>query len=69
MIALHAAVEAALGKLGFRKEHRRFEPHLTLGRVRSGGPAVASSVNCSASRPIFRPARATSASWWSSPAN
>ncbi len=42
MIALHASVEAALGKLGFRKEHRRFEPHLTLGRVRSGGPAVAS---------------------------
>ena len=41
MIALHASVEAALGKLGFRKEHRRFEPHLTLGRVRSGGPAVA----------------------------
>ena len=40
MIALHDAVEAALGKLGFRKEHRRFEPHLTLGRVRSGGPAV-----------------------------
>jgi 2'-5' RNA ligase len=41
MIALHAAVEAALSQLGFRKEHRRFEPHLTLGRVRSGGPAVA----------------------------
>jgi 2'-5' RNA ligase len=41
MIALHDAVEAALCKLGFRKEHRRFEPHLTLGRVRSGGPAVA----------------------------
>ncbi len=40
MIALHAAVEAALSKLGFRKEHRRFEPHLTLGRARSGGPAV-----------------------------
>jgi 2'-5' RNA ligase len=41
MIALHDAVETALGKLGFRKEHRRFEPHLTLGRVRSGGPGVA----------------------------
>ncbi len=40
MIALHGAVEAALSKLGFRKEHRRFEPHLTLGRARSGGPAV-----------------------------
>ena len=39
MIALHGALEAL--KLGFRKEHRRFTPHLTLGRVRSSGPAVA----------------------------
>ena len=41
MIALHAALEKPLQKLGFRKEHRRFTPHLTLGRVRSSGPAVA----------------------------
>ncbi len=41
MIALHDHVEAALAKLGFRKEHRRFHPHLTLGRVRRDGPAVA----------------------------
>ena len=40
MIALHGALERALGKFGFRKEHRRFTPHLTLGRVRSSGPAV-----------------------------
>jgi 2'-5' RNA ligase len=40
MIALHAAVEKPLAKLGFRKDNRRFTPHLTLGRVRSGGPAV-----------------------------
>jgi 2'-5' RNA ligase len=40
MIALHGALEAALAKLGFRKEHRRFTPHLTLGRVRTSGPAV-----------------------------
>jgi 2'-5' RNA ligase len=41
MIALHGTLEKALKKLGFRQEHRRFTPHLTLGRVRSGGPAVA----------------------------
>jgi 2'-5' RNA ligase len=41
MIALQAAVDKALRKLGFPKEHRRFEPHLTIGRVRGGGPAVA----------------------------
>jgi len=40
MIALHDHVDAALGKLGFRKEHRRFHPHLTIGRVRRGGPGV-----------------------------
>jgi 2'-5' RNA ligase len=32
--ALHSSVEAAVAKLGFRPEHRRFTPHLTLGRVR-----------------------------------
>lgn len=41
MVALHGHVEAALGKLGFRKEHRRFHPHFTIGRLRRGGPAVA----------------------------
>jgi 2'-5' RNA ligase len=41
MVALHGQVEAALAKLGFREEQRRFHPHLTLGRVRGGGPAVA----------------------------
>ncbi len=33
-VALHDAVEDALHHLGFRREHRRFRPHLTLGRVR-----------------------------------
>lgn len=36
MIQLHAAVEEALGDLGFRQEQRRFRPHITLGRVRGG---------------------------------
>jgi RNA 2',3'-cyclic 3'-phosphodiesterase len=34
LIALHAAVEGKLAKLGFRAEQRRFRPHITLGRVR-----------------------------------
>jgi len=41
MVALHDAVEAPLAKLGFRREHRRFHPHVTLGRVRRGGPGLA----------------------------
>ena len=40
MIELHKHVENALAKLGYRKEHRRFHPHLTVGRVRRGGPGV-----------------------------
>ena len=32
---LHAAIEDALKReMGFAKEHRRFHPHLTLGRLR-----------------------------------
>jgi 2'-5' RNA ligase len=38
--ALAERVESALAKLGFRKESRRFHPHLTVGRVRRGGPGV-----------------------------
>ncbi len=34
MVALHAALEAELHKVGFRREGRQFVPHLTLGRVR-----------------------------------
>jgi 2'-5' RNA ligase len=33
---LHKAVENALQKLGIKKEGRKFSPHLTLGRVKSG---------------------------------
>ena len=41
MTALHDRVETELAKLGFRKEHRRFQTHLTIGRVRGGGPGIA----------------------------
>ena len=37
IIALHDAIDAELHKAGYPKEARRFHPHLTLGRVRSGG--------------------------------
>ena len=36
--SLHDRVEDALAELGYRKEHRRFQVHLTIGRVRGGGP-------------------------------
>jgi 2'-5' RNA ligase len=46
MVALAAVVEDALAKVGYRPEARRFEPHLTIGRVRSGRnvPALADLV-------------------------
>lgn len=34
---LHASVERRLQKLGFRRDGRRFQAHLTLGRVHRGG--------------------------------
>ncbi len=40
MVALHDEIADALAELGFAKEHRRYHPHLTIGRVRRGGPAV-----------------------------
>jgi len=41
MVALHGKIEEPLRKLGFRPEHRRYESHLTIGRVRRGGPGLA----------------------------
>lgn len=38
---LHDCLEQALAPLGFRREPRRFHPHLTLGRVRSVPPGGA----------------------------
>lgn len=41
LIDLNQRIEPPLEKLGFRREARRYEPHLTIGRVRRGGPGVA----------------------------
>ena len=38
---LQTAVERALAKRGFPKEGRAFHPHLTIGRMRQGGPTMA----------------------------
>lgn len=38
MSTLAEAIEQSLMPLGFAPEHRRFTPHLTLGRVREGSP-------------------------------
>ncbi|NLF09654.1 MAG: RNA 2',3'-cyclic phosphodiesterase [Pirellulaceae bacterium] len=36
MVELHDRIEVRLAALGFREEHRRFQPHLTIGRARGG---------------------------------
>jgi 2'-5' RNA ligase len=41
LVRLAEAVESEATRIGFRREGRRFEPHLTIGRVRSGGPEQA----------------------------
>ncbi|MBM3998457.1 MAG: RNA 2',3'-cyclic phosphodiesterase [Planctomycetes bacterium] len=42
LVGLQAVVAQALGEIGFRGEARRFEPHVTLGRIRRGpGPELA----------------------------
>ncbi len=35
IVALHRSIEKALMPMGFRREQRRFVPHVTIGRVRS----------------------------------
>lgn len=41
LIRLQTAIERALAKRGFPKEQRDFQPHLTIGRIRESGPAMA----------------------------
>jgi 2'-5' RNA ligase len=41
LVAVQKRVQKALKKLGFRPEDRPFSPHLTIGRVREGGPELA----------------------------
>jgi 2'-5' RNA ligase len=36
---LQRSIDDAMRRLGFPSEHRRFRPHLTIGRVRQGGPS------------------------------
>lgn len=40
LAGLAAAIEKSLAELGYPPEARGFHPHLTLGRVRGGGPAL-----------------------------
>jgi 2'-5' RNA ligase len=39
IVALHDAIQKKLDRLGYRGEHRRFVPHLTLGRAGRHGPS------------------------------
>jgi 2'-5' RNA ligase len=39
MCRLHDELETPLLELGYRREERRFTPHITLGRVRGNRPA------------------------------
>jgi RNA 2',3'-cyclic 3'-phosphodiesterase len=41
MIVLHDGIEAELAKLHYREEHRRFQTHVTIGRVRGEGIGIA----------------------------
>jgi 2'-5' RNA ligase len=59
--ALAAAVDRALGSVGFPAEDRSFTPHVTLGRVRDGrrDPGLAGALAAAAAEPfgVLRVAR------------
>lgn len=54
MTALQASIEASLADLGFRRDYRRYMPHLTIGRVGSGSanPALTDRLAKLADEPI-----------------
>ncbi|GIW79811.1 MAG: RNA 2',3'-cyclic phosphodiesterase [Gemmatales bacterium] len=39
LCALHDELEIPMQDLGYRREERRYTPHITLGRIRNKGPA------------------------------
>ena len=36
LVSVFEELDGKLSRLGFKQEHRRFQPHLTIGRVRTG---------------------------------
>src|SRR5207237_8784321 len=40
LCALHDELEGPLQELGYRREERRYTPHITLGRVKSDRPTA-----------------------------
>jgi len=40
LVRLQAAIDKAVAKIGFPRDGRKYKPHLTLGRVRGGGPGI-----------------------------
>ena len=56
--SLQARIEDELYAIGFRRERRRYTPHLTIGRVREGGAAQRALADELAAATHFPPARA-----------
>lgn len=41
LVAIHDALEVPMQELGYRREERRYQPHITLGRVKGDRPSNA----------------------------
>ncbi len=69
LIALHDALEPPLMELGcYRREERKFSPHLTLGRVKGDGPTDRLT-QALTKQSAWRAARARCMRCWSCPAS